>query len=50
MGATDPAKAEPGTIRALYGENIERNAVHVSDSPESAEREIRFFFSDLEIF
>ncbi len=49
MGATDPKKAAPGTIRNLYGENIERNAIHGSDSPESAEREIRFFFSDLEI-
>ncbi len=50
MGATDPAKAAPGTIRNLYGENIERNAIHGSDSPQSAEREIRFFFSELEIF
>ena len=49
MGATDPKKAAPGTIRSLYGENIERNAIHGSDSPESAEREIKFFFSDLEI-
>ncbi len=50
MGATDPKKAAPGTIRNLYGENIERNVIHGSDSPESAEREIKFFFSDLEIF
>ncbi len=50
MGATNPKDAEPGTIRALYGENIERNAIHGSDSPQSAEKEIKFFFSDLEIF
>ncbi|MCY4325800.1 MAG: nucleoside-diphosphate kinase [Betaproteobacteria bacterium] len=44
MGATDPAKADPGTIRADFAESIERNAVHGSDSPEAAEREIGFFF------
>jgi nucleoside-diphosphate kinase len=44
MGATDPAKAEPGTVRALYGESIERNAIHGSDSPENAAIEIAFFF------
>lgn len=49
MGATDPAKAAPGTIRALYGQNIERNAVHGSDSPENARREIAFFFSESEL-
>ncbi len=49
MGATDPAKADAGTIRKLYGEGIERNAVHGSDSPENAAAEIRFFFSDTEI-
>ena len=48
MGATDPAKAAEGTIRHLFGENIERNSVHGSDSPESAEFEIGYFFSDLE--
>ncbi|RME86884.1 MAG: nucleoside-diphosphate kinase, partial [Zetaproteobacteria bacterium] len=49
MGATDPKKAEPGTIRADFAESIEANAVHGSDSPESAAREIAFFFSELEI-
>ncbi len=49
MGATDPKKAAPGTLRALYGQNIERNAVHGSDSPENARREIAFFFSELEL-
>ncbi|MFC1983207.1 nucleoside-diphosphate kinase [Chloroflexota bacterium] len=50
MGATDPAKAEPGTIRADFGVSIERNAVHGSDSVENAEKEIRLFFSEDEIF
>jgi nucleoside-diphosphate kinase len=49
MGATNPADAEEGTIRKLFGESIERNSVHGSDSPENAEKEIRFFFSDIEI-
>ncbi|MGH9869962.1 MAG: nucleoside-diphosphate kinase [Candidatus Polarisedimenticolia bacterium] len=49
MGATDPAKADPGTIRKLYATNVERNVVHGSDSPESAATEIRYFFSDLEM-
>ena len=49
MGATDPAKAEEGTLRKLYGSNVGENAVHGSDSPESAEVEIPFFFSRLEI-
>lgn len=49
MGATDPKKAAPGTLRALYGQNIERNAVHGSDSPENARREIAFFFSESEL-
>lgn len=44
MGATDPALAKPGTIRHTYGFSIERNAVHGSDSPETAEWEINFFF------
>ena len=44
MGATDPAKASEGTLRKLYGINIDSNAVHGSDSPESAIREIEFFF------
>lgn len=45
MGATDPAKAAPGTIRKLYAINIERNAVHGSDAPETATFEIAYFFS-----
>lgn len=45
MGATDPAQAEPGTIRHQFGLSIERNTIHGSDSPENAEREILFFFS-----
>jgi nucleoside-diphosphate kinase len=49
IGATDPAKAAEGTVRRLYAENNERNAIHASDSPENAGREIAFFFSDLEI-
>lgn len=44
MGATDPKKAAPGTIRALYGDNVGENAVHGSDSPASAERELKIFF------
>lgn len=47
MGATDPAKADKGTIRALYGESIQDNAVHGSDSAENAAREIEFFFPGL---
>ena len=50
MGATDPAKAEPGTIRADFGLNIERNAIHGSDSVETAEKEIKLFFAEDEIF
>jgi nucleoside-diphosphate kinase len=49
MGATDPAKAGPGTIRKALGTNVERNAVHGSDSAGTARQEIAFFFSDLEI-
>ena len=49
MGATNPEEAEEGTLRKLYGTNIGENAVHGSDSPESAEYEIPFFFSRLEI-
>jgi nucleoside-diphosphate kinase len=48
IGATDPAKAEEGTIRKLYGKSLSENAVHGSDSDESAEREAGFFFSFLE--
>lgn len=47
MGATDPLKAEPGTIRKLYGESIDFNVTHGSDSPENAVLEIRQFFPDL---
>jgi nucleoside-diphosphate kinase len=50
MGATDPAKAEKGTIRGDFGENIERNSVHGSDSPQNAEIEIKLFFSGFEQF
>jgi nucleoside-diphosphate kinase len=49
MGATDVAKAEPGTVRALYGTSIERNAIHGSDSPENAAIEVAFFFSRAEL-
>lgn len=49
MGATNPKDAEPGTIRADFAETIDANAVHGSDSPESAEREISYFFSNDEI-
>ena len=49
MGATDPAQAGEGTIRKDFGQNIERNAVHGSDSPESAGFEIAYFFSTLEL-
>src|SRR5512140_949324 len=45
IGATNPEKAEPGTIRALYGTNIESNAVHGSDSPENGVIETDFFFA-----
>jgi nucleoside-diphosphate kinase len=50
MGATDPAKSEAGTIRGDLGLDIERNTIHGSDSAETAEREIRLFFSEDEIF
>jgi nucleoside-diphosphate kinase len=49
IGATDPAEAAPGTVRALYAESKERNAIHASDSSENARRELAFFFSDLEL-
>jgi len=48
MGATDPAKAAPGTIRALYGDNVGENAVHGSDSAASADRELKIFFESKE--
>jgi nucleoside-diphosphate kinase len=50
MGATDPAKATPGTIRKDYGLDIQRNATHASDSPENAVKEIEIFFKKSEIF
>ncbi|MBR9999512.1 MAG: nucleoside-diphosphate kinase [Cyclobacteriaceae bacterium] len=50
IGATDPAKAETGTIRKLYARSIQANAVHGSDSDENAEIEANFFFSSLEYF
>ncbi|MDH5701125.1 MAG: nucleoside-diphosphate kinase, partial [Nitrospirota bacterium] len=46
MGATDPKKADPGTIRAAHGASIEANAVHGSDSAENAQIEIRYFFAE----
>jgi len=49
MGATDPAKADAGTIRKQFGTNIERNAIHGSDGPETAAFEICYFFNQLEI-
>ncbi len=49
MGATDPAKAAPGTIRADFAESIEANSVHGSDAPETAAREVPFFFAEVEI-
>jgi len=44
IGATDPAEAKPGTVRRLYAQSKERNAIHASDSPENAAREVAFFF------
>ena len=49
IGATDPAEAAEGTVRRLYAESKERNAVHGSDSPENARREIAFFFPEGEL-
>ena len=49
MGATDPAKAAPGTIRRDFAETIEANSVHGSDAADTAKREIAFFFKDSEI-
>ena len=50
MGATNPSEADPGTIRADFAETIDANAVHGSDSTNSAAREISYFFDDSEIF
>lgn len=49
IGATDPREAADGTVRKLYAESKERNAIHASDSDDNAEREIRFFFPDAEL-
>ncbi len=49
IGATDPAEADAGTVRKLYAESKERNAIHASDSDENAERETRFFFSKADL-
>ena len=49
IGATDPAEAEEGTVRKLYAESKERNAIHASDSDENAEREAAFFFPSTEL-
>jgi nucleoside-diphosphate kinase len=49
MGATNPANANPGTIRKLYATSIERNVIHGSDAPETAAFEIGYFFSGLEL-
>ena len=49
MGATDPKKAGKGTIRADFADSVERNIVHGSDAPETAETEIRYFFGDLDL-
>jgi nucleoside-diphosphate kinase len=49
MGATNPAKAAPGTIRKLYATDIERNAVHGSDAPETAAYEIGYFFPGIDL-
>jgi nucleoside-diphosphate kinase len=49
MGATDPAKAAPGTIRRDFAESVQNNVVHGSDAPETAKEEIGFFFSQAEL-
>ncbi|HEX6103997.1 MAG TPA: nucleoside-diphosphate kinase [Gemmatimonadales bacterium] len=49
IGATDPAEAAAGTVRKLYAESKGRNAIHASDSPENAAREVAFFFSEGEL-
>lgn len=49
IGATDPAEAAPGTVRKLYAESKERNAIHASDSDDNAAREARFFFPETEL-
>ena len=49
IGATDPAEAEPGTVRKLYAESKERNAIHASDSDDNAQREAMFFFPEADL-
>ena len=49
IGATDPAEAEAGTVRKLFAESKERNAIHASDSDENASREARFFFAESDL-
>ena len=49
IGNTDPAEAAPGTVRALYAESKERNAIHASDSPENAKAEVAFFFAGVDL-
>lgn len=49
MGATNPANAAEGTVRKLYAESIERNAIHGSDAPETAAEELKFFFSNVDL-
>ncbi len=50
MGATNPQEAAPGTIRALFGKSLDKNAIHGSDAPETARTEVAFFFKPSEIF
>lgn len=50
MGATNPAEAAEGTLRALYASGIEENTVHGSDSLENAKNEVKYFFSDVQVF
>ena len=50
IGATDPAEAKPGTVRKLFAESKERNAIHASDSDENAAREVRFFFAEGDLY
>lgn len=49
IGATDPREAAPGTVRSLYAESKERNAIHASDSEENAGREVGFFFAESDL-
>ncbi len=50
IGATDPAEAAEGTVRRLYAESKERNAIHASDAPDTARREVAFFFAESELW